>query len=313
MQTRCGTCESRSRGVSDSWRLLHRLRSRESVWSCWLPGASETLCLSRRWHTPACGLGKARALRWSDVRAGSLLVERAVARRAIKATKKERLRAIRLVGALADDLAMWRDLASFSGDNDLVFPNRTGGVTSDYDWRNWRKRVFAPAATSGGITIGRPYDLRHSFASLLIHEGRSLAEVAVQLGDAVATVASTYTHAFVEAEALPREPAANVIEAARVMLGVRQLYVGLEAVANGEAGNPASEERADARTRTGDPFITRERRVRDTRARAGTAGHISAGDQPVSPLRQWTQAPARARADVPVLYPGRGETPRSTR
>lgn len=144
--------------------------------------------------------GEARALRWSDVRAGSLLVERAVARRAIKATKNERLRAVRLVGALADDLAMWRDLASFSGDNDLVFPNRTGGVTSDYDWRNWRKRVFAPAATSGGITIGRPYDLRHSFASLLIHEGRSLAEVAVQLGDAVATVASTYTHAFVEAE-----------------------------------------------------------------------------------------------------------------
>jgi len=58
--------------------------------------------------------------------------------------------------------------------------------------------------------------------------------------------------------ALPREPAANVIEAARVMLGVRQLYVGLEAVANGEAGDPASEERADARTRTGDPFITSE-------------------------------------------------------
>ena len=44
-----------------------------------------------------------------------------------------------------------------------------------------------------------------AFASLLIHEGRSPAEVAVQLGDAVATVASTYTHAFVEAEALPRE------------------------------------------------------------------------------------------------------------
>jgi hypothetical protein len=41
-------------------------------------------------------------------------------------------------------------------------------------------------------------------------------------------------------------------------VGVRQLYVGLEAAANGEAGDPASEERADARTRTGDPFITSE-------------------------------------------------------
>jgi integrase len=202
--------------------------------------------------------GEARALRWSDVRAGSLLVERAVAGRAIKATKNERLRAVRLVGALAVDLGLWRELAPFSDDDDFVFANQTGGVTSDYDWRNWRKRVFVPAASSAGVAIGRPYDLRHSFASLLIHEGRSLAEVAVQLGDAVATVASTYTHAFVEAEALPREPAADVIDAARAAADVRQLYVGLESSASGEARDPASGERADARTRTGDPFITSE-------------------------------------------------------
>jgi integrase len=202
--------------------------------------------------------GEARALRWADVQAGSLLVQRAVARRAIKATKNERLRAVRLLGALTDDLAMWRELAPFASDDEFVFANRTGGVTSDYDWRNWRKRVFLPAAASAGVTVGRPYDLRHSFASLLIHEGRSLAEVAVQLGDAVATVAATYTHAFIEAEALPREPAADSIEAARVAVGVRQLYVGPEATTTGEAGNPASEERADARTRTGDPFITSE-------------------------------------------------------
>jgi integrase len=202
--------------------------------------------------------GEARALRWSDVRAGSLLVERAVAGRVIKATKNERLRAIRLVGALGDDLAMWREVTPFSGDDDFVFANRNGGVTSDYDWRNWRKRVFAPAAASAGVVIGRPYDLRHSFASLLIHEGKSLAEVAWQLGDAVATVASTYTHTFAEAEAVPREPAADAIEAARQAVGVRQLYVGLKAASDGEAGDPASEDEADARTRTGDPFITSE-------------------------------------------------------
>lgn len=44
--------------------------------------------------------------------------------------------------------------------------------------------------------IGRPYDLRHSFASLLIHEGRSLADAAAPIGDAVATAADTYTHAL---------------------------------------------------------------------------------------------------------------------
>jgi hypothetical protein len=73
-----------------------------------------------------------------------------------------------------------------------------------------------------------------------------------------ATVATTYTHAFVEGEALPRKPAADAIDAARVAAGVRQLYAGLEAAANGVAGDPASGEKADARTRTGDPFITSE-------------------------------------------------------
>jgi hypothetical protein len=118
--------------------------------------------------------------------------------------------------------------------------------------------VFLPVANSAGIQIGRPYDLRHSFASLLIHEGRSLAEVAAQLGDAVATVASTYTHAFVEADAVPREPAADVIEVARIEAGVRQMYVELGAVESGEGADPVPAERADARIRTADPFITSE-------------------------------------------------------
>jgi hypothetical protein len=56
---------------------------------------------------------------------------------------------------------------------------------------------------------------------------------------------------------LAREPAADAIEAARVALGVRQLYVAVDADAKGEARDPASE-RADARIRTGDPFITSE-------------------------------------------------------
>ncbi len=37
-------------------------------------------------------------------------------------------------------------------------------------------------------------------------------------------------------------------------------------------------ERADARTRTADPFITREGRVGDARPRAGTRGHVIAGN-----------------------------------
>jgi integrase len=92
--------------------------------------------------------GEARALRWSDVRAGSVLVERAAARREIKPTKNERLRAVRLLPALLEDLGLWRSYSPFAGDNDYVFANVRGVVTSDYDWRNWRKRVFLQATAS---------------------------------------------------------------------------------------------------------------------------------------------------------------------
>jgi hypothetical protein len=67
--------------------------------------------------------------------------------------------------------------------------------------------------------------------------------------------------------------------------------------------NPCKSAKADARTRTGDPFITRERRVRDRRPFTGTRGHVLAADRPDFTHIQWTGVPARARADVPVLYP----------
>src|SRR5215203_6169674 len=70
-----------------------------------------------------------------------------------------------------------------------------------------------------------------------------------------------------------------------------------------QAKVPCKSEEADARTRTGDPFITRERQVGDARPRPGTRGRVFPVDHTVSALWQWTRVPARARADVPVLYP----------
>jgi hypothetical protein len=40
---------------------------------------------------------------------------------------------------------------------------------------------------------------------------------------------------------------------------------------------PANSQKADARTRTEDPFITRERPVRDARPLKGTRGHVLPG------------------------------------
>ena len=49
----------------------------------------------------------------------------------------------------------------------------------------------------------RPYDLRHSFADLLLHEGRQSLYVAKQLGHSVAVLHSTYAHIIDEYEEAP--------------------------------------------------------------------------------------------------------------
>ena len=53
---------------------------------------------------------------------------------------------------------------------------------------------------------------------------------------------------------------------------------------------PATRPKADARTRTGDPFITREGRVRNTRPPADTCGHVFPASLLVRPSRMWTRA-----------------------
>jgi len=44
----------------------------------------------------------------------------------------------------------------------------------------------------------RPYDLRHSFVSLLIHEGRSVVDVARQAGHSPTMTLDVYAHVFDE-------------------------------------------------------------------------------------------------------------------
>jgi integrase len=126
------------------------------------------------------GPGEALALRWRDVRERTLLIEKATSDGEIKTTKTGRLRAVRLLKHLKDDLELWRLSSPYADDDDLVVPTAAGAVFKDHDWRNWRHRVFDPVARAVGLERSRPYDLRHSFVSLLIHEGRTVVEVAAQ-------------------------------------------------------------------------------------------------------------------------------------
>lgn len=98
---------------------------------------------------------------------------------------------------------------------ELLFARRHGGPWSDDDYRNWRGRVFRPAALEAGLQRPRPYDLRHSFVSLLIQEGVSIVEVARQAGHSPEECLRTYAHTFEEFDAAERLSAEEAIIAAR--------------------------------------------------------------------------------------------------
>src|SRR4051794_15847223 len=112
-------------------------------------------------------------------------------------------------------------------------------------WDNWRTDVFRPAALAAGLpadaqrritrraktkliqtTSVRPRDLRGSFATLLVDDGRPVTEVPDQLGHSAAQCPKDYAGVFAEyddrvsaddairrarnaAHGLPREDAAE--------------------------------------------------------------------------------------------------------
>jgi hypothetical protein len=59
-----------------------------------------------------------------------------------------------------------------------VFPDDRGSVWTANGLEKRRQRRFGPLHGAGGLSSGRPYDLCHSFASPLLHEGPRLIYVA---------------------------------------------------------------------------------------------------------------------------------------
>lgn len=149
--------------------------------------------------------GEALALRWSHVQERTIVVN---------SEKTGARRSVRLLRPLAVDLARWRAASSPERPDAFVFPGHTGQRWSKPAYQSWRRRSFDAAAEAAGAVGATPYSLRHSFCSLLLAEGRSVIEVARQMGHGANLTLTTYGHVIDEL-AGERIDAEATIEAAR--------------------------------------------------------------------------------------------------
>lgn len=159
--------------------------------------------------------GEALALTWGDIGEQTIRVDKAVALGNEKDTKTRKHRSVRLLRPLAQDLAEWRLRSGRPDDSALVFPMQDGRRWTDAKYRNWRRRVYQPLAREIGVASPRPYDLRHSLASLLFAEGMNPAEIAEQMGHSLQTLLSVYVHVIDELRETERRSAEDLIREAR--------------------------------------------------------------------------------------------------
>lgn len=173
-------------------------------------------------------------LRWGDFvidgndAVGSVVVARSVQLGRIAPTKTGRIRVVPLVGPAIEDLCAYvavldpdagpsaripDAMVTLAAGTELVFPNGGG---APIDWRNWCARVWRPAVAAAGVPHIVPYELRHTFASLRIAEGRTVLEVAAWLGHSTPTLTlSTYGHLFARSQMSSGESMESAVRRAR--------------------------------------------------------------------------------------------------
>jgi integrase len=175
---------------------------------------------------------EALALEWRHIGKSTILVEQKLVEGDVVVGQKTRRppRAIDLLSPLREDLRRYQ-LAT-GARKGLIFNREDGRPWTAHDYRNWRRRKWQPAAEAAGIgkivikpsgAVARrsyrgavPYDLRHSFASLLLHEARlSVMEISAQLGHSTDTLLRTYAHVIADLRGEPTVSAELAIRGAR--------------------------------------------------------------------------------------------------
>lgn len=154
--------------------------------------------------------GELLALRWADLvldgpepeaRVRRSLSKDDHGRRVFKRTKTENGRSVSLMPEVVEALRAHRRRQAgkrllYSGlwkDQDLVFPNKTG---SPMDWDNITVRNYKPLRAAAGLPeTTRFYDLRHTFATLMLEQGENPKVVQEILGHSQIThTMDTYSH-----------------------------------------------------------------------------------------------------------------------
>lgn len=99
---------------------------------------------------------------------------------------------IRLTPEMSQALTR-RRAAVEAGPDDLIFPSATG---TEMSGRNWRKRIFKPAAKRAGVPNATPHQLRHGVATLMAATGAGPADIARALrhADGGRLAMQTYVH-----------------------------------------------------------------------------------------------------------------------
>ena len=132
-------------------------------------------------------LGELLALEWRDLDFDTRVIHVRRARVAgrMTTTKNKTRRRVDMSLKLAEELRRLRTarkreaLKAGSPLAETVFLTAAG---EPVDGDNFRRRVFQPLLVAAKVPVVRIHDLRHTFASLLIQNGESLAYVRDQLG-----------------------------------------------------------------------------------------------------------------------------------
>ena len=141
-------------------------------------------------------------LRWSDVdfdaqviRIREQLSRKAGEGRKVLKNKSKGRRDVDIPAFLVQMLREHKARSPFSKDTDYAF---TTGSGKPFGWSNVDRQGLHKASERAKLREPHPrfHDLRHTFVSMLIAQGRPLSYVAKQIGDSIETTSRTYAHLF---------------------------------------------------------------------------------------------------------------------